>query len=54
MFLGGKGSKKTTQRGGGRKEWVGMDLRILNLEKYQNCMIGSKVKTILTMYFSHG
>ena len=30
-----------------------MGLRILNLEGHQNCMIGSKVMTILAMFFVH-
>ena len=30
-----------------KTEWLGMVLRILNLEEYQNCMIGDKVTTIL-------
>ena len=30
-----------------------MVLRILNLEGHQNCMIGSKVTTILTSFFVH-
>ena len=34
-------------------EWVNVVPRILNLEGHQNCMIGSKVKTILTMFFVH-
>ena len=34
-------------------EWLGMVLRILNLEEHQNCMIGSKVTMILTMFFVH-
>ena len=34
-------------------EWVNMVLRILNLEWHQNCMIGSKVATIWTMFFIH-
>ena len=32
-------------------ECVIMVLRILNLEEHQNCMIGSKVTTILPMFF---
>ena len=32
-------------------EWAGMVLRILNLEEHQNCMIGSKVTTVLTTFF---
>ena len=34
-------------------EWVGMVLRILNLEGNQNSMIDLKVTTILTMFFVH-
>ena len=34
-------------------EWVNVVPRILNLEGHQNCMIGSKVKTILTLFFVH-
>ena len=30
-----------------------MVLRILSLEGHQNCTIGSKVTTILTMFFVH-
>ena len=35
-------------------EWVCMVLRILNLEGHQNCMIGSKVTTILATFFVKG
>ena len=34
-------------------EWVCMVVRIINLEGHQNSMIGSKVTTILTMFFFH-
>ena len=34
-----------------KTEWVNMVLRILNLEGQQNCMIGSKVTTILPPFF---
>ena len=34
-----------------KTEWVYMVLRILNLEEQQNCMIGSKVTTILSPFF---
>ena len=33
-------------------EWVGMVLRIINLERHTNCMIRLKVTTILTMFLS--
>ena len=33
-------------------QWVDMVLRILNLEGQQNCMIASKVTTILSPIFS--
>ena len=32
-------------------EWLGVVLRILNLEGYQNCINGSKVRTIFTTFF---
>ena len=32
-------------------EWVYMVLRILNLEEQQNCMIGSKVRAILSPFY---
>ena len=35
-----------------KTEWLGRVLRILNLEEQQNCMIGSKVKAILSRFFS--
>ena len=34
-----------------KTEWVNVVLRILTLEGQQNCMIGSKVKTILPRFF---
>ena len=34
-------------------EWACMILRILNLEGKKNCMIGSKVITILGTFFGH-
>ena len=34
-----------------KTEQVNMVLRIIKLEGHQNCMIGSKVTTILTMFF---
>ena len=34
-----------------KTEWINMVLRILNLEGLQNCMIGSKVSTILPLFF---
>ena len=34
-------------------DWVCMVLMILNLEGHQNCRIGSKVTSILTMFFVH-
>ena len=33
--------------------WLCRVLRILNLEGHQNCIIGSEVMTILTMFFVH-
>ena len=34
-----------------KTEWVSKVLRILNLEEQQNCMIGSKVTAILSLFF---
>ena len=31
-------------------EWIGMVLGILNLDGNQNCMIGSKVRTVVTTF----
>ena len=35
-----------------KTEWVSKVLRILNLEEQQNCMIGSKVTEISSLFFS--
>ena len=35
------------------KEWLDMVLKILNIERHQNYMIGSKVTMILTTFFVH-
>ena len=35
-----------------KTEWVNVVLRILNLEGQQSCIIGSKVTTILPIFFS--
>ena len=32
-------------------EWIGLALRMLNLEGHPNCMTVTKVMTILTMFF---
>ena len=34
-----------------KTEWLGKVLRILNLEEKLNCMIGSKVTAILSLFF---
>ena len=35
------------------KEWLDMVLKMLNIERHQNYMIGSKVTMILTTIFVH-